>query len=203
MVKKSVIKEIDRVIKEVWKKSIAEDYDNKCLLKEDSLKCSLYFHLRQELEDILNSNNLRIYSEFWISKLKYKADMAIVEIDTDNKYDWLSESVTDVVAIIELKFKASGDRGTAEEIKNDIWKFKDYVQVAGLDVTQFYFGVIYEVPCSYLQWMDGRSVNNWASGRVTELDAGYIDDDMIFEVHSYNGMNKSLNDKGAVSAGED
>lgn len=40
-----------------------------------------------------------------------------------------------------------------------------------------------------------------AAGRVTELDSGYIDGEMLFEVHSYNGMNKSLNDVGTVSVG--
>lgn len=201
MVKKNVIREIDKTIKSVWKEEIAADYFEHYLLREDSLKSALYYHLRNKLDALLYENNLRIYTEFWISSLKYRADMVIVEIADDvDEYDWLADAVTDIVAIIELKFKSEKDDGTAEEIKNDIWKFKDYVQQAGLTKTQFYFGVIYEVDCAYLQWMDGRSINNWADGRVTELNAGRIDDEMLFEVHSYNGMNKSLNDRGAVSS---
>ena len=45
-----------------------------------------------------------------------------------------------------------------------------------------------------LNWLDTKSKNNWAKGRVTELDAGYINDEMIFEVFSYNGWNEDLND---------
>ena len=40
--------------------------------------------------------------------------------------------------------------------------------------------------------MDRRSTNNWASGYVTELDAGYINDEMRFEVNAYNGMNEDI-----------
>ena len=45
--------------------------------------------------------------------------------------------------------------------------------------------VIYEIECEWLHWLDKRSTNNWASNRVTELDAGYIDGVMQYEVHSY------------------
>lgn len=89
MVKKSIIKEIDRTIKEIWKEDICKDYWNDYLDKEDTLKCDLYYHMRRKLDRL--------------------------------------------------------------------------------------------------------------TGRVTELDSGYIDGEMLFEVHSYNGMNKLLNDKGAIS----
>ena len=200
MVNKRIIKEIDKAIKEIWKNEIAEDYIEKYLLREDSLKSALYFHMRNRLDDLLYENNMRIFTEYWISSLKYRADMVIVKVENPDDYAYIADAVTDIVAVIELKYKANGDEATAAEIKQDIWKFKDYVQVGGMTETQFYFGVIYEVDCDYLQWMDNRSINNWADGRVTELDAGYIDDEILFEVHSYNGMNKSLNDKGAFSS---
>jgi len=41
--------------------------------------------------------------------------------------------------------------------------------------------------------MDKRATNNWAKGFVTESNAGYINDIAEFEVHSYNNMNKELN----------
>ncbi len=200
MVNKRIIKEIDKAIKEIWKNEIAEDYIEKYLLREDSLKSALYFHMRNRLDDLLYENNMRIFTEYWISSLKYRADMVIVKVENSDDYAYIADAVTDIVAVIELKYKANGDEATAAEIKQDIWKFKDYVQVGGMTETQFYFGVIYEVDCDYLQWMDNRSINNWADGRVTELDAGYIDDKILFEVHSYNGMNKSLNHKGAFSS---
>lgn len=37
-----------------------------------------------------------------------------------------------------------------------------------------------------------RSTKHWANGFVTELNAGFIDDEMSFEIHSYNNVNKDL-----------
>jgi hypothetical protein len=48
-----------------------------------------------------------------------------------------------------------------------------------------YFAIIYEVDCKWLYWFDKRSTNNWAMGRVTELDAGWLDGKFVFEVHEY------------------
>ena len=46
--------------------------------------------------------------------------------------------------------------------------------------------------CRAVAWPRRRSTNNWASGYVTELDAGYINDEMRFEVNAYNGMNEDV-----------
>lgn len=72
-------------------------------------------------------------------------------------------------------------------------KIKNYYQ-RGYDC-QFYFAVIYEVDCDeiYLNWLDKRSTNNWAKGHVTELNSGYVNGKIKFEINSYNGMNKDLN----------
>jgi len=81
---------------------------------------------------------------------------------------------------------------TQEIIKGDIWKFKNYMNTERLLRTQFYFTVIYEEECTWLNWMDGRSISNWADGRVTELVSGRIDGEQVFEVYSYNGMNTRI-----------
>ena len=40
-------------------------------------------------------------------------------------------------------------------------------------------------------WLDKRSTNNWARGKVTELVASYNEDyEMEFDVFSYNELNK-------------
>ena len=83
LVDKSIIRLIDKTIKEIWVNEIKNDYDEDYLLKEDSLKNSLYFHIRSTLEDVLRDNNLRIYPEFYFTELKYRADLAIVQMDTD------------------------------------------------------------------------------------------------------------------------
>ena len=38
-------------------------------------------------------------------------------------------------------------------------------------------------------WLDHRGTEHWANGRMTELDAGYLDGVMTFEVNSYTQMN--------------
>lgn len=118
--------------------------------------------------------------------------MVIAEIHPDTEKG-LADSINkdDIVAIIELKFTCGGDIRTADWIRHDVSKLKNYFQVANIEC-QYYFAVIYEVECASLNWMDKRSSNHWASGYVTELDAGFIDGKMKFEVHSYNGLNKSL-----------
>ena len=199
MVKKSVIKEIDKTIKEIWKENIQKDYWNDYLDREDTLKCALYYHMRKKLSRILQENNLRIYTEYTFSEPKYRADIIIVEIDPNMDYDGLDNAVVSFVALFELKFTSGNDIRTEEWVKKDFWKFKDYLNRGGLSECQFYFATVYEVECKWLNWLDARSTNHWALGRVTELDSGYIDGNMIFEVHSYNGMNKFLNDEGLVS----
>lgn len=198
MVKKTVIKEIDKAIKQIWLEDIQGDYRNNMLLREYSLECSMYHHLRVKLEDLLLENNLRIYPEYVFSAPKYRADLAIVQINP-HADGYLGDIVTDVIALFEMKLTSGTDDATVEWVKNDIWKFKDYMTEAGLTDCQFYFTTIYESPCKWLQWMDARTTNNWAFGRVTELDAGLIDGEMVFEVHSYNEMNKRLNSKGRIA----
>ena len=193
MIKKSVQKEIDRVLKSIWLNEIQQDYMENCLLKEDSLKCAIYYHLRNELEEILKENDLRIYPEFYIPEVKYRADLAIVRIDPQKEETWLKDMVTDIAVIMELKYTSGTDDATINWVKNDLWKFKDYLYSAHLSECQFYFAALYESDCEWLNWLDARSTNRWAKGRVTELVSGFIGEDMCFEVHSYNGMNKSLN----------
>lgn len=188
MVSKKVIKEIDRIIKQIWENNIPKDYFSYYMLREDSLKCCLYYHLRRKLARLLEENNLRIYPEYYFSELRYRADIAIVQIDPTSNEEYLANMVTDVIAIIELKYTGGNAESTALWVKEDVLKIKDYIQ-SGKMRCQFYFAVIYETECYALNWMDGRSTNNWAAGYVTELNAGYIDEEMRFEVNSYNGLN--------------
>lgn len=192
MIAKEVMTEIDRVIKSVWVKDIRRDYMNGTLLYEDSLKCALNYHLRKRLDKLFRDNHLRLYGEYTFPGLKFRADLVIAEID--EAWDIsrsLKESVTDIAAIIELKYTNGAESSTDGWIRNDLQKFKRNFQTGGYDC-QFYFGVIYEVECSSLSWVDGRSVacGTWGYGRVTELDAGYINGTMMFEVNSHNGMNE-------------
>lgn len=194
MVGKDVIKEIDRVIKETWTSNVYQDYNKNYIMNEDSLKCCLYYHLRRKLASILADNHLRIYTEFHFPELNYRADMVIAEVDP-HKDGYIREGIENnqVAAIIELKFTSGADERTAEWIKHDLTKFKEYKQKANIDC-QYYFAVIYETECSRLNWMDKRRSNAWAAGCVTELNAGFVDEQIRFKVHPYNGLNMGVGD---------
>lgn len=191
MIEQSIIEEIDRVIKETWLNEIPKDYDTGHLLKEASLQCGLYYYLRKKLHKLLEENDLRIYPEFHFSKLNYHADIAIVQIDPTIEKPNLRDKVIDVIAVMELKYDGGNSVGTANTIRSDLQKIKNYIQ-SGRLLCQYYFAVIYETECVSLNWLDKRSTNKWAKGCVTELNAGGLDGYMYFEVNSYNEMN---NDK--------
>lgn len=188
MIKKSVKKEIDKIIKEVWLTDICEEYGRGGLIKEASLQCSLYHQLQNKLGSLMKENNLFLYPECYFKELNYFADLAIVEMDMSNEAEYLWDRMIDVAAIIELKYDGGNSQATADYIKTDKAKLKTYVEELPYEC-QYYFGVIYETECIALQWFDGRSTKNWANGCLTELDAGYLDEDMYFEVNSYNGWN--------------
>ena len=188
MIRKSVKKQIDKAIKEVWLHEICTDYGNGFLIKEASLQCSMYHHLLNRLAPLLQENQLYIYPELHFKDLQYFADLAIVEMDLNLQTKHLSENMADIAAIIELKYSGGYAQTTSDYIKTDIPKLKSYVQNLDYDC-QYYFGVIYETECAWLHWFDKRSTNNWANGVLTELNAGYIDETMYFEVNSYNHMN--------------
>lgn len=177
---------VDQAIKTVWLEEICEDYGNGRLLREASLQSSLYHHLRSHLENVLKDNSLFIYPEFYIPELKYRADLAIVQMNLSSNGS-LAQRAEDIVAIIELKFEGGTAQGTLDVIKADLQKIKRYAKQMD-ESCQFYFGIIYEAECVWLHWYDLRSTEYWANGRVTELNAGYLDGVMTFEVNSYNQM---------------
>ena len=186
MVPKKARQKIDQVIKRVWLNEVCEDYGHGRLLREASLQSSLYYHLRSHLEEVLDENNLFVYPEFYIPELKYRADMAIVQMDLSANGE-LSKRVRDIAAIVELKLEGGMAQGTQDVIKADLQKMKRYAKQMD-EKCQFYFGVIYETECEWLHWLDRRSTEHWADGCMTELNAGYLDGVMTFEVNSYNHM---------------
>lgn len=188
MIKKGVHTKIDKTIKDIWLHDICSDYGNGQLIKEASLQCRLYHHLQNKLGALLKENNLYIYPELRINELNCFADLAIVEMDMALEYAFLPDKMTDIAAIIELKYQGGSAKSTADYIKTDIVKLKNYVHHLNYNC-QYYFGVIYETECEWLHWCDKRSTNNWADGCLTELNAGYLNEIMYFEVNSYNNLN--------------
>ncbi|MBQ9719868.1 MAG: hypothetical protein IJV64_04155 [Oscillospiraceae bacterium] len=183
MTKRSVQKEIDKAVKSIWLNEICAEYGKGNFILEASVQCSLYHHLRNMLDALLHENSLYIYPEYYFSDLRYYADLAICQMDM-SRDTRLHDKLTDVYAIIEIKYGGSSDY-----IKTDLPKFKTYMQSLDYDC-QYYFAAIDELTeRDRLRWLDGRSIGKWANGRFTELNAGWIDGTMRFEVNSYNGMN--------------
>ncbi|MDO4468061.1 MAG: hypothetical protein Q4C49_13855 [Bacillota bacterium] len=188
---------IDNVIKKVWIEDIAADYDSHRLLKEDCLKNCFYYHLRKRLgDDFLKENRLQIFTEFNEGPLHgtgKRADIAIVKLmpeSEDGYHGHLRNYIEDVVAIIELKHK--NGESAMEEIYRDFQKLKDYIQKDKIEC-QYYEGVIHEVLWKEKAWLDRRSTNNWAKGKVTELVASYNEDyEIEFDIFSYNELNLEI-----------
>ena len=184
--KKGVIKKIDECIKTVWINEMCREYGEGHLLLERSVQCSLYHHLRNGLDPLLKENHLQLYPEykFNIQGNNYFADLAVCETDLEREDYHLHDRVTDIVAIIEIKYGGTVDYG-----RTDLPKMKMYAKSLGYDC-QYYFAFIDErTEYLSLPLLDGRSRNHWAKGCFTELNAGYIDGTMWFEVNSYNGLN--------------
>ena len=54
-----IIQMIDEAIVSIWKCEIKTDYEGGWLLKDDTLKNALYFHLRSRLGKLFDENNIR------------------------------------------------------------------------------------------------------------------------------------------------
>lgn len=194
MIPKMLRQKIDKAIKDVWLNEIRADYAEGRLLKEASLQCSMYHHLRSKLEPDLQKYDLYLYPEFYVRELRYFADLAIVRADRSLEGASLSDRITDIAAVIELKYGGGYAKSTSDYIKSDIWKLKDYVKNLPY-APQYYFGVIYETECYWLHWADKRTSDNWGRGCLTELNAGLLDGRMYFEVNSYNDLNYQTKQK--------
>lgn len=147
------------------------------------------------LSALLKENNLYIYPEFYFKELNFFADLAIVEMDMNDGKSNIKDKMTDVAAVIELKFSGGASQSVENFIKADKNKLKQYSYHLPYDC-QYYFGVIYETECDeWTHWFDKRSTDNWGKGCLTELNAGYLinagdlESKMYFGVKSYNQWN--------------
>ncbi len=170
-----VIEEIHNTIKYVWEFDIPNDYNNKLLLKEDTLKNSLYFHIRTRLGTLLEKYNIMIFTEFNTDKFRhtgYRADMVIAQINLDKTYhEFLGDCIENFISIIEIKFK--GDFKTAPDIiKKDYIKTQKYIKSLGLgDNCHYYVATIWECYPDSKWWIDKDT--KWAKGKLTELNADF------------------------------
>ena len=180
---KDILDTIHRRIKYIWEERIKEDYENGWLLKEDTLKNALYFHLRNELGELFAENNIRIFTEFTDDKFKktgYRPDMVIAEMDFDKEDGtYYGDDVKECLAVIEIKFKS---KNGAETIIADYDKLEAYISELNVNA-RLYMATIWEEFDEPTTWI--RKNAAWAKGKVTELNASYkmnTDYDMQFYV---------------------
>ncbi|WP_129727900.1 hypothetical protein [Ectobacillus funiculus] len=186
---------IDRAIKEIWLYNIKQDYKTCHLLKEDTLKNSIYYHLRTKLSAaFLEANRIRIFTEYHYCG--FRADLAIVRLrqDYEETSCYLGDNVEQVLAIIEVKYK--GHSGT-EPFEQDITKVKTYIDsVNDEHFTQYYLAFIHEYEYYHdvvASWMTDDQ-KKWARGNVTELCAYYREgqEEMQWDIVAHNHLNAEL-----------
>lgn len=176
---KDLLNQIDNTIKYIWTYDIKQDYDKNYLLKEDTLKNALYFHLRNKLSTLLEKYNLRIFTEFNTDVFRgtgYRPDMIIAQIKEEPE-GFLGDCIEDYACIIELKFK--GTFQGAENILEDYDKIKHYIENLKIDCN-YYMATIWEYEDKPTSWT--RKNAAWAKGKLTELNASFEKDEMRFYI---------------------
>ena len=172
---KKVFKEIHNTINYVWEYDISQDYEKKLLLKEDTLKNSLYFHIRTRLGALLEKYNIMIFTEFNTDKFRhtgFRADMVIAQIDMNKANgDFLGDCIENFIGVIEIKSKADYSKA-AEDIYSDYTKTEKYIKSLGLgENCHYYVATIWECYPDSKWWLDKET--EWAKGKLTELNADF------------------------------
>lgn len=172
------IRELDKVIKTIWEKNIQEDYHNKLILNEDTMKNAIYFHLRKQFESIPEFNDLCIFTEctcYGFSSLRCRPDMIIV----DKKID-------EILAVFEMKYKSERCYKVEDLVYYDFKKLRSYMNTLETlnSKCQYYIVAITLGDFNRANWLDNRS--KWAKGKVAELIAYSKNEKVKFEVITHN-----------------
>lgn len=168
---KELIRLIDRTIADIWVNEIQSDYECGWLLKEDTLKNALYFHLRSKLGTVFEYNNIRIFTEFRGCEFKgtgCRPDMVIARVDMNEKSKYWGNDIVECLAVIEIKYKSGFT--PSNDIIADYEKLKYYAQKLGV-TARLYMATIWEYEDDAVNWE--RKNAAWAKGRLTELNASY------------------------------
>jgi len=121
---------IDAIIKRVWLSYIPLDYNNKFLLYEDSLKSSMYHHLRTELAELMDCTYIRIFPEYQTYRkenIRARIDLAIVEFKEFYADKHLADSEIEILSAIEFKFVGCG-KADDDAIFSDVKKCISYLK---------------------------------------------------------------------------
>lgn len=131
---KEIKNQIEEQIKNVLK-WVLDDYNQDLFYREDDLKNSLYYHIK-------NNKNIEwyVYTEFKINEKK--ADLVIT-----NKKIYNSDSKGDKIKSIEAIFELKYTKNYEKAIEDDLKKIKDYYKIKDSNkIINFkkYFLMIYE-----------------------------------------------------------
>lgn len=168
---KTIERKIDEAIKQIWLHEIENDYNNGWLLKEDTLKNSLYYHLRVKLGDLFDENNIRIFTEFTDDRFKKShkiPDMVIAKVKEKQESDYWGDDIEKCLAVIEIKFKSNFQ--SSEDIYSDFEKLEYYKTELGVKC-KLYMATIWEYEDGETNWV--RKNGAWAKNTLTELNASY------------------------------
>ncbi len=177
---------IDKTLIDIWENKIKSDYECGWLLKEDTLKNAIYFHLRNKLGNVFEENDIRIFTEFTDCEFKgtgYRPDMVIARVNMNGESKYWGDDVIECLAIIEIKYKTGF--APHNDIISDYEKMKYYVQELDVEA-KLYMATIWEYEDNVTTWE--RKNAAWAKGRLTELNASYVrnsDHEMQFYVYKH------------------
>ena len=175
---KSIFKKVHQTIIDVWSYDIKSDYNLHFLLKEDTLKNAMYYHIRNRLGDtFIKDNHLAIFTEYHID-INQKIDLVVVKLDVEKaRNDYMGNCVEEIIAIVEIKYKK---QSAAEKIFiDDVNKILNYTNKFKFEYTKFFLAFIRE------RYFYEDGVTNFLS-KFEDLPSG-----KIVELLSYGSLEES------------
>ena len=171
MKKEKLMQIIDDTIKSIWAEEIKDDYECGWLLKEDTLKNSIYHHLRSKLGCLFVENDIRIFTEFTDGKFTgtdFRPDLVVAHVDFEQEKEFYGDYVSECLCVIEIKYKRG--YGASKDIYDDYKKLRTYAEDLDVDC-KLYMATIWEYEDDETYWEEEDST--WAKGILTELNASY------------------------------
>ncbi|MBE6708416.1 MAG: hypothetical protein E7578_04145 [Ruminococcaceae bacterium] len=183
--KKEIIEIIDCTIKTIWEYDIKRDYNERWLLKEDTLKNTFYYYLRTKLDGLFREYNIRVFTEFTDSVFAgagLRPDIVIAEMNFKKSSKYYGDDVKELLCVMELKYK--NGFSSSKDIAKDYDKLQKYVKDLNVDC-KLYMATIWEYEDDETSWV--RKNAAWAKGRLTELNASYEREtgDMRFYIYQH------------------
>ncbi len=155
------------------------------------MKASLYLHLSNYLKSEIELNNIRIYTEYYISETNSRADIVIGYLDDekikkiydDEGFVYIQQGV-EPIAVFELKYCTKFD--AKQRFQSDIDKVNEkHINTEEFRNCDFYLCFISEIAYKKKFFVDKSHKQNF---RITELTAIWnnektVDDQLDWKSH--------------------